>query len=30
MDRIVSMYWDNIDPRIVETQRGVFAHFGLR
>jgi hypothetical protein len=23
------MYWDNIDPRIVETQRRVFAHFGL-
>lgn len=29
MDRIVSMYWDNIDPRIVEIQRRVFAHLGL-
>lgn len=27
-DRIVAMYWDNIDPRIVEAQRAVFAHFG--
>ena len=23
------MYWDNIDARVVETQRRVFAHFGL-
>ncbi len=22
------MYWDNIDPRVVEAQRRVFAHFG--
>jgi hypothetical protein len=29
MDRIVSFYWDNIDRRIVEAQRRVFAHFGL-
>ena len=29
MDRIVSMYWDNIDPRVVDAQRDVFAHFGL-
>jgi hypothetical protein len=29
MDRIVSMYWDNMDPRIVEAQRRVFARFGL-
>ena len=29
MDRIVALYWDNIDPRVVETQRRVFAHFGL-
>jgi hypothetical protein len=29
MDRIVSLYWDNIDPRVVEAQRDVFAHFGL-
>jgi hypothetical protein len=29
MDRIVSLYWDNIDPRVVEAQREVFAHFGL-
>ena len=29
MDRIVSLYWDNIDPRVVEAQRAVFAHFGL-
>ena len=29
MDRIVSLYWDNIDPRVVKTQRDVFAHFGL-
>src|ERR1700677_158357 len=29
MDRIVSLYWDNIDPRVVKTQREVFAHFGL-
>ena len=29
MDRIVALYWDNIDPRVVEAQRKVFAHFGL-
>jgi hypothetical protein len=29
MDRIVSLYWNNIDPRIVDAQRRVFAHFGL-
>jgi hypothetical protein len=29
MDRIVSLYWDNIDPRVVRAQRDVFAHFGL-
>jgi hypothetical protein len=29
MDRIVSLYWDNIDPRVVTAQRKVFAHFGL-
>src|ERR1700678_1696925 len=29
MDRIVSLYWDNIDPRLIRTQRGVFAHFGF-
>ena len=29
MDRIVSLYWDNIGRRIVEAQRRVFAHFGL-
>ena len=29
MDRIVALYWDNIDPRVVEAQRQVFAHFGL-
>jgi hypothetical protein len=30
MDRIVSLYWDNIDPRVVSTQRAVFAHFGFQ
>jgi hypothetical protein len=29
MDRIVSLYWDNIDTRVVRAQRDVFAHFGL-
>jgi hypothetical protein len=29
MDRIVAMYWDNIDPRVVEAQRRVFRHFGF-
>jgi hypothetical protein len=29
MDRIVSLYWDNIDRRVVEAQRAVFAHFGF-
>ncbi len=28
VNRIVALYWDNIDPRLVETQRAVFAHFG--
>ena len=28
--RIVALYWDNIDPRIVAAQRAVFAHFGFR
>lgn len=28
MSRIVSFYWNNIDSRIVETQRKIFAHFG--
>lgn len=27
MDRIVSLYWTNIDPRVVEAQRRVFARF---
>ena len=26
--RIVALYWDNIDPRVVKAQRDVFAHFG--
>ena len=26
---ICTMYWDNIDPTIVETQRRVFAHLGF-
>ena len=29
MDRIVALYWDNIDPRVVDAQRRVFSHFGL-
>jgi hypothetical protein len=29
VDRIVALYWDNIDPRVVEAQRAVFAHFGF-
>jgi len=29
MDRIVSLYWDNIDRKTVDAQRNVFAHFGL-
>jgi hypothetical protein len=29
MDHIVSMYWDNIEPRVVTAQRLVFEHFGL-
>ena len=29
MDRIVSLYWDNIDPRVVKAQSEVFAHFGF-
>jgi hypothetical protein len=28
MNRIVSMYWDNIEKRIVEAQRKVFEHLG--
>ena len=28
MNRIVALYWDNVDPRIVAAQRAVFAHFG--
>jgi hypothetical protein len=28
-DRIVALYWDNVDPRIVKAQRDVFAHFGF-
>ncbi len=28
MNRIVALYWDNVDPRIVAAQRQVFAHFG--
>ena len=27
-ERIVTLYWDNVDPRIVAAQRAVFAHFG--
>jgi hypothetical protein len=27
-ERIVALYWDNIDPRVVAAQRDVFAHFG--
>jgi hypothetical protein len=29
MDRIVTLYWDNIDRRVVDAQRAVFAHFQL-
>ena len=28
VERIVALYWDNIDPRVVAAQREVFAHFG--
>ncbi len=28
MNRIVSLYWDNIDTRVVAAQREVFAHLG--
>jgi hypothetical protein len=28
MNRIVALYWDNIDRKVVEAQRAVFAHFG--
>jgi hypothetical protein len=28
MNRIVALYWDNIDPRMVTAQAQVFAHFG--
>ena len=27
--KIISMYWNNIDPRIVKAQAAVFAHLGL-
>lgn len=27
--KIISMYWDNIDPRIVQAQAAVFHHFGF-
>lgn len=27
--KTVSMYWNNIDPRIVQAQAAVFAHWGL-
>ncbi len=30
MNRIVALYWDNIDPRIVAAQRAVFSHFGYQ
>jgi hypothetical protein len=30
MDRIVALYWDNIDPRVITAQRDVFAHFGFQ
>lgn len=26
--KIVSMYWNNIDPRIIKAQSDIFAHFG--
>jgi hypothetical protein len=28
VNRIVALYWDNIDPRVVRAQRDVFAKFG--
>ena len=28
-ERIVALYWDNVDPRIVAAQRDVFAHLGF-
>jgi hypothetical protein len=28
MNRIVALYWDNIDLKVVAAQRDVFAHFG--
>lgn len=28
--KIISMYWNNIDPRIIQAQADVFAHFGLK
>ena len=28
MNRIVALYWDNIDPRVVAAQARVFAHLG--
>lgn len=30
MDRIVSMYWRNVDRRIIDAQQAVFNHFGCR
>jgi hypothetical protein len=29
MNRIISMYWDNVDRRVIDAQRRVFEHFGL-
>jgi hypothetical protein len=29
MNRVVALYWDNIDRRVVDAQRAVFAHFGF-
>jgi hypothetical protein len=30
MNRIVALYWDNIDRKVVAAQRDVFAHFGFQ
>lgn len=27
--KIISLYWDNVDPRLVESQRKVFEYFGF-
>lgn len=27
--KIISMYWNNIDPRIIKAQADVFSHFGF-